>query len=155
MTNGVGRYDVPVFPDGGTLKGIDCKSLEKLPPLIFNIGEYEYSIDPSVYAYWTTEFIEGKSICVIMTYKHKHNYIGLPENYLRGIQIVHDMEGLRIGLTPQREKKSNTVLYVCVGIGGAVLLLIIGYLVIYFIKQWTVADSPATYINLSWQSELK
>jgi len=59
-------------------------------------------------------------------------YILFPENYLKGVKVVHDMGGYRMGFTKQMEKPTNDLLIVfaivlCFVVVGAIIVLIVRF----------------------------
>jgi hypothetical protein len=121
--------------EGRSLKGITCpKSVDKLPPITLDIGDYTYNIAPRSYAFMEYDEVTKKKYCYFMIYQHEDPsfvYNLLPENYLKGVKIIHDLAGKWMGFTKQAEKITNDFLYVVVII---LIFIMIGTLVVLIVK---------------------
>lgn len=89
--------------------------------------------------------VEEVKKCYIMLYEHTYDYLLFPENYLKGVKIVHDMTGKRLGFTKQVEKTSNDLLILLAIIVCFVVVAIVIYLVARFIKQRDYQESKFNY----------
>lgn len=100
---------------------------------MLKIGTYNYTIEPRSYAFMEIDEVTEKKICYFMIYEHDDPadvYTLFPENYLKGVQIIHDLPGKRMGFTKQVEKATNDFLIVVVIILSFILIGVLIVLIV-------------------------
>jgi len=86
--------------DGG-FYAIKCNSISDFEDIHFTFGSQ--TINVSKYEY----LIKSGGLCVFMIFElsEQEDFILLGDSFLRGMKIVHDVQGLKLGFYPQRTYK--------------------------------------------------